>query len=89
MHDTDLDRNFKISKCMLTSNQPSSCIDYLHYERLLTSAGSPCAATEPPENVIDFSGTLTSLNYPNQYPNYADCRWLIASAYDGGVSKDN
>jgi CUB domain len=75
---------------MLTSNQTFSCIDYLPpHERLLTSAGSPCATAEPPESLTGFSGTLKSLNYPNQYPNYADCRWLIASAYDGGVSKDN
>lgn len=42
-----------------------------------------CPSSSQPQNFHD-SGTLSSPNYPNGYPNNADCHWRLSSSY--GVS---
>jgi hypothetical protein len=45
-----------------------------------------CSADSRPLELTDYSGWFVSPEYPEQYPNNANCQWLIRSQEPGGVS---
>ncbi|XP_002731555.2 uncharacterized protein LOC100373550 [Saccoglossus kowalevskii] len=57
----------------------SGCIDYRDVYEVSNSIVNACTETEfitmPSDGVMVF----TSPNYPESYPSYADCRWVITS----------
>jgi len=42
-------------------------------------------ADSRPLELTGFSGSLTSVNYPSNYENSADCQWLIRSVEENGL----
>jgi CUB domain len=45
-----------------------------------------CSAGGQPLELTDYSGWFVSPDYPDYYPNNANCNWLIRSQEPGGVS---
>jgi hypothetical protein len=45
-----------------------------------------CSADGRPLELSDYSGWFVAPNYPDYYPNDANCQWLIRSQEPGGVS---
>lgn len=41
--------------------------------------GDACSSQFRPRNVSAAYGTLTSPNYPSNYPNNAECQWFITA----------
>lgn len=56
--------------------------DGVNCETVLTGA---CGLTTKPLVVTDGAGIITSLHYPNNYINNANCQWKFVSTYPSGL----
>jgi CUB domain len=45
-----------------------------------------CVIASRPVHVACDSGMITSQNYPGNYPNDANCEWLLMTSIPNGVS---
>ena len=53
---------------------------------MLLQTGGECMATSRPKYITGASGVIKSTNNNGNYPNNADCQWLLKSSIPNGVS---
>ena len=45
----------------------------------------PCGSNQPEIINASYAGHISSPGYPNEYPNHADCSWLLQTNADDVV----
>ena len=53
------------------------CLTLCSFCCLVTSTDAPCGHNKPLLITNSSTGEILSPNYPEQYPNNADCQWHI------------